>query len=480
MGLKGCQIRATAISLRSCFFPVAFRFAGEDDVVRGMCVRSAFRRGLFLLFPIALFYPADGSAAERAGPIGLSPPVIEVVSFGVAPVNGLAGNPDLYPKAGDLVYRRRPPAGNGSRTEFETRASYGETWSGLFARLGDRFQSDILASPQLAAQAHLLPPLLPGKYLRFQQTENGTLQIDYVVAPEEAYSITLAEEGVQVRRQVGDPRIVERMRSDPSKASLFTATDAVGLPEEIVLQLVEIFADEVDFHRELHQGYRCTIVYEVLYREGHVDRAGRILAAEFIVGPRRLEAYYFDDGAGRSGYFSETGKSLKKAFRISPVEFSRVTSEYTLARFHPVLGVWRAHRGTDYAAPVGTRVIATADGVVDFIGRRGEYGNLLVLRHYDRYRTYYGHLDRFAGGLTEGSRVKKGQVVGYVGMTGLATGPHVHYEFRVLDASGEWTSVPAPQVLEAPPIDSPAFFSAIRTYRAQLQVAERTHIVTLD
>lgn len=446
----------------------------------GMRLRFSGRRIFFLLFSVALFFPGNASTSEPPERVELARPVIEVASFGVTPVSGLAENPDLYPKAGDLVYRRRLPAEGETRREVETRAYYGETWRGLFMRLGDRIAPEILESPQVAAQIDLLPRLVPGKYIRLQHAENGSFRIDYVMTPDEAYSITLGEKGLQVRRQASDPRVVERMRSDPSKASLFTATDAIGLPEEIVLQLVEIFADEVDFHRELHHGYRCTIVYEVLYREGHIERAGRILAAEFIVGNRRLEAYYFDDGMGRTGYFSETGKSLRKAFRISPVEFSRVTSEYTLARFHPILGVWRAHRGTDYAAPMGTRVVATADGVVDFAGRRGDYGNLIVLRHYDRYLTYYGHLDRFADGLTEGARVKKGQVIGYVGITGLTSGPHVHYEFHVLNASGQWTSVPAPEVWEAPPVDSPVFFSAVQTYREQLQVAQRTHFVILD
>ncbi len=360
---------------------------------------------------------------------------------------------------------------------------FGEAWINLFNRVADKLNSKTPASPAVTNRIDLLPVLEPGKYVRVRSVSGGeTVELEYIVKPDEAYSISLNPAGIQVRRHASDPRVVERMRADTSKASLFTATDAIGLPEEIVLQLVEIFSEEVDFHRELHHGYRSAIVYEVFYQEGHIDRAGRILAAEFIIRNRRLQAFHFDDGRGRSGYFTETGKSMKKTFRKSPVEFSRITSEYTLARFHPILGLWRAHRGIDYAAPIGSKVLATAEGVVDFLGDRGELGNLVILRHYGRFQTYYGHLNGFADGLTVGSKVEKGQVIGYVGVTGLTTGPHLHYEFRVDDGSAQGISIPVPppDVLEEPPLESAAFFQAVQAYRDQLQVAEKAHVVILD
>jgi len=171
---------------------------------------------------------------------------------------------------------------------------------------------------------------------------------------------------------------------------------------------------------------------------------------------------------------------MKKMFRKSPVEFSRVTSDYTLARFHPILGLWRAHRGVDYAAPLGSRVLATAGGTVEFVGMHGELGNLVILQHQNRFLTYYGHLNGFAAGLAPGAKVEGGQLIGYVGMTGLATGPHVHYEFRVRNSAGEWVSVPAPEQVEAPHLDSPAYFRAIESYRGQLDLAANAHFVILD
>jgi len=425
---------------------------------------------------LAIALLALGNASVAA-----TQPLIEVAAFGAAPVSELATAGREKPRAGD--YLLRPDGAPGTRladNEIETRVLAGETWVDLFSRANQQLQSETLRQLSSIRGLGGLPALLPGKYVRLRSGgESRRVEVDYVAGTDESYSIVVHPDGVQVQRQASDPKLVEKMRSDPAKASLFTATEAIGLPEAIVLQLVEIFAGDVDFHRELHLGYRCTIAYEVHYRDGHIDQPGRILAVEFVVRNRRLQAYWFDDGNG-GGYYTEGGRSMRKVFRRSPVEFSRVTSEYTLARFHPILGTWRAHRGTDYAAPIGSRVLATADGAVEFIGEQGEFGNLVILEHQNQFLTYYAHLQGFAPGLTLGSRVQGGQVIGYVGMTGLATGPHVHYEFRVRSGSGEWVSVPAPDTVEAPPMNSPMFFKAVDRYRDQLQVAANAHFVILD
>ncbi|MGQ0525374.1 MAG: M23 family metallopeptidase [Betaproteobacteria bacterium] len=437
----------------------------------------ALRRAVLVLLTVFYTLPGHAEAPQRPGQ-----PLIEVVSFGVAPVRGVGDDADLRPKTADLVYRATPPAA-GPGDEIETRVLFGETWAGLLARVAGRLSPDLFAEGAVPLRIELLPLLEAGKYVRMRAAPGGSaLEVDYVVRPDQAYSITLAHDGIQVRPRASDPRIAEKMRADPAKASLFTATDAIGLPDRIVLELAEIFADEVDFHRELHLGYRCTLVYEVLYRDGHIDRPGRILAAEFVIRNRRLAVYYFSDGRGREGYYTETGKSMKKAFRRSPVEFSRITSDYTLARFHPVLGLWRAHRGIDYAAPAGSKVMATAEGVVEFMGDRRELGNLVVLRHYGKFLTYYGHLSGFAPNLGVGSKVEKGQLIGFVGMTGLATGPHVHYEFRIDDgsANGLGIPVPPPEALEEPPIQSEDFFRAVQGFRDKFQAVQQAHVVVLD
>lgn len=220
-------------------------------------------------------------------------------------------------------------------------------------------------------------------------------------------------------------------RSGVIDSSLFAATDAADIPDAIAVQLAEIFSGEIDFHRDLRKGDRFHVAYEVATANGRAVRSGRILAAEFVHDGRSLRAVYFARGDGSGTYYDADGKSLRKAFLRSPLEFSRVTSGFTNSRFHPVLKRWRAHRGIDYGAPIGTRVRATSDGVVEFMGTQGGYGNLVVLRHNGSYSTAYGHLHRFASGLRRGTRVNQGDIIGFVGRTGLASGPHLHYEFRV-------------------------------------------------
>ena len=421
------------------------------------------------------------AVASRPALAAAVQPLVEVAAFGAAPVSGVDTAGRQQPRPGDFLLRPEAPTGGRKPTnELETRAVAGETWLELLARTNERLDSETLRQAAAINGIALLPPLLAGKYVRVRSVEGSRqVEIAYVASAKEGYTIILHPAGVQVKHHASDAKLVEKIRSDPAKASLFTASDAIGLPEAIVLQLVEIFAGDVDFHRELHRGYRCTLAYEVHYRDGHIDQAGKILAVDLVIQHRRLQAYYFDDGKG-GGYYSETGRSMKKMFRKSPVEFSRVTSDYTLARFHPILGLWRAHRGVDYAAPLGARVLATAGGTVEFVGMHGELGNLVILQHQNRFLTYYGHLNGFAAGLAPGSKVEGGQLVGYVGMTGLATGPHVHYEFRVRNSAGEWVSVPAPEQVEAPLLDSPAYFQAIESYRGQLGLAASAHFVILD
>ena len=435
-----------------------------------------------LAVPTLLFALLCACDAQSQQPGGATrAPVIEVVAFGVAPVAGIPDALDLKPRQDDILHRIGAVDRVTRDGEVELRTAAGERWPDLFSRASQRLPEGVIDNSVLARHLHLLPALLPGKYVRFRALpEKGGVQFDYVVHPEEVYSIVATGASFLLQPKASDPRVVERMRADPSKASLFTATDAIGLPEDIALQLAEIFSDNVDFHRELHRGYRCVLVYEVLYRDGFIERPGRILAAEITIRNRRLQAFYYDVAPSSGGYFSESGAGVRKAFRKSPVEFSRITSEYTLARFHPILGVWRTHRGIDYAAPTGTKVLATADGTVEFMGPRGEYGNLLILNHSNRFMTYYGHLAGFARDLAVGGKVAKGQAIGFVGVTGLTTGPHLHYEFHVNNGFGQWTAVPPPDVIEVPPLTTAAYFQAVRAYQGQFQVAQQAHFVILD
>ncbi len=215
------------------------------------------------------------------------------------------------------------------------------------------------------------------------------------------------------------------------KNSLFLSAQDAGLSDRLIMELANIFGWDIDFALDIREGDRFTVLYEEDYLDGEKFRDGAILAAEFINQGKTYRAVLYTDAQGDSGYYSPDGLSMRKAFLRSPVDFRRISSGFQRERYHPVLGVKRPHRGVDYAAAIGTPIKAAGDGKVAFRGKKGGYGNTIVIQHGGTYSTLYGHLSKFARNISAGSRVKQGQTIGYVGKTGLATGPHLHYEFLV-------------------------------------------------
>ncbi|CAG7856642.1 murein DD-endopeptidase [biofilm metagenome] len=210
-------------------------------------------------------------------------------------------------------------------------------------------------------------------------------------------------------------------------SSLTEAARKAHLSDELVDQLTQIFSWDIDFVTNLHAGDRFTVVYE----RGGFNGQDDIVAAEVINRGKTYKAVRYIDKEGYANYYSPEGKALQKAFLSTPVDFARISSHFDMHRFHPVLHRIRAHKGVDYAARTGTPVKATGSGVVTFLGRKGGYGQVAIIQHGDRYETLYAHLSGFKSGLREGRNVKQGEIIGYVGQSGLATGPHLHYEFRV-------------------------------------------------
>ncbi len=210
------------------------------------------------------------------------------------------------------------------------------------------------------------------------------------------------------------------------RSSFAEAAKEIGLPESLPEQLASIFAWDIDFATKLRRGDQFTVVYER-------DRTGTplILAAEFVNQNRILTAVRYIDEFGNSNYYTPEGRAMRKAFLSTPVEFARISSHFDINRRHPVLNRIRAHKGVDYAARTGTPVKTTGDGVIAFLGRKGGYGQVIIVQHGERYETLYAHLSRFRRDLQPGDLVKQGEIIGYVGQTGLATGPHLHYEFRI-------------------------------------------------
>ena len=266
------------------------------------------------------------------------------------------------------------------------------------------------------------------------------------------------------------------VKSGEIRSSLFGATDAAGIPDAIAIQLAEIFSADIDFHRDLRKGDRFSLVYETLNHRGQPVRTGRILSAEFSNNQKNYSAYWFESEAGRGAYYTADGKSLRKAFLRSPLEFSRVTSGFTTARFHPVLQTWRAHKGVDYGAPTGTKVRSVADGIVEFSGTQRGYGNLLVIKHQNAYSTAYGHLKGFSAGIRKGVKVSQGQTIGYVGQTGLVTGPHLHYEFRIASKQVNPLAVAVPTAAPLSSSQIDRFKVASQALRSQLKLAKQINM----
>ena len=270
------------------------------------------------------------------------------------------------------------------------------------------------------------------------------------------------------------------IRSGEIKSSLFAATDEIALPDAAASQLAEIFGGDIDFHHDLRKGDQFTVVYEMAYSNGEPVHTGRIRAAEFINRGKTYRAVYFQKDENRGDYYTPEGKSMHKAFLRSPLEFSRVSSRFSSSRLHPVLGTWRAHKGVDYAAPTGTKVKATADGMVSFVGRHGGHGNVVIIDHQSRYTTVYGHLSRYASGIHRGQRVSQGEIVGYVGTTGLTTGPHLHYEFKISGQHRDPLRVALPDGAPISAAQKPVFLEAANNLAQQLELLRNTSLAKLD
>ena len=359
----------------------------------------------------------------------------------------------------------------------EERIQRGDTVASLLARLE---ADDPAALKFLRDHAKALYQLIPGRTVRVTTRADGKLVslrylngTNLLAVDRNGDSFTVEEQAAQLEQRV-------LMKSAEIRNSLFGATDAAGLPDAVATQIADIFSTDIDFHRDLRKGDRFSVVYEALYHRGEAVKTGRVLAAEFINQGKAYRAVYFNYAENQGAYYTPDGRNLRKQFLRSPLEFSRITSGFTNARFHPILQQWRAHKGIDYGAPTGTRVKATADGVVESASRHSAYGNVIVLRHQSKFTTWYAHLSGFAKGLRKGQRVAQGTVIGYVGATGLATGPHLHYEFRINDMHQNPLRVAIPA---APPITSeqkPKFEQNTRQYAQRLDLLRGTNLASLD
>ncbi|NKC11316.1 MAG: peptidoglycan DD-metalloendopeptidase family protein [Gammaproteobacteria bacterium] len=324
--------------------------------------------------------------------------------------------------------------GRAKRPQLRTVSVQVKSGDSLYSILRRQGISDKVVPALLADRDYgkRLKRIHPGQSLDLHLSETGVLrQMDYLV--DETTTVTFVHDGTGYDSAL---KVIpyERKKSQVSgsiQSSLFLDGQRVGLSDRVIMQMSEVFGWDVDFALDLRRGDQFTIVYEELFLDGKKIRDGDILAAEFINKGNVYRAVRFVNEDGQARYYTPEGMSMRKAFLRTPVKFARISSRFNLRRKHPILHKFRAHRGVDYAARSGTPIKATGYGRIEFIGRKGDYGKTIVIRHGGGYTTLYAHLKNFRRGLKQGSSVKQGQVIGYVGKTGLATGPHLHYEFRV-------------------------------------------------
>lgn len=314
-----------------------------------------------------------------------------------------------------------------------TRSS--DTVDTLFKRLG---LSDLEAAAFMRTNALVRQGLLgrAGRNVTVEATDrNALVKLTARWSPDDNGSfqrlvIERTAQGLASRMETAPLSASTRLTGGTIRTSLFAATDDANIPDAVATQVAEIFSGDIDFHRALRKGDRFSVVYETLEGDGEPLRTGRVLSAEFVNGGKSFQAAWYKDpvSGGKGSYYTLDGQSLRRAYLASPMEFSRVSSGFKM-RFHPILQTWRAHLGVDYAAPTGTAVRSVGDGVVDFAGVQNGFGNVVILKHRNNHSTVYAHLSRI--NVRNGESVSQGQNIGAVGSTGWATGPHLHFEFRV-------------------------------------------------
>lgn len=356
-----------------------------------------------------------------------------------------------------------------------------DTLASLLSRMTIRDEDAIkflMLSPDARAMNN---QLIPGHSLEIKTNLDGKLlHLEYEIDHETILVAGLTPSGYQVATQKLILQDHQVLKSAIIVNSLFGATDDAGIPDQVALQIADIFSSEIDFHDDLRPGDYFNVIYKAFYNAGEMMKIGNVLAVEFVNKGKKYQAVHFGDAEGKFAYYTPEGKSLHKSFLRSPLEFTRISSSFSSGRFHPVLNRIRAHKGVDMAAPSGTRIKASGNGVVDFMGIKGGYGNVIVLKHDNGVSTVYGHLSRFAPGLRKGLKVSQGDIIGFVGMTGLATGPHLHYEFLVNKIHRDPMTVALPMSV---PIDGKykqAFDAQSLDLMAQIEMLNRRQTASSD
>jgi murein DD-endopeptidase MepM/ murein hydrolase activator NlpD len=349
-----------------------------------------------------------------------------------AQIDNGADEPEDTAKSDPIAKPEKPVvAAAKSPSHKEVVVSKGDTLSTLFEKVGlpPAAVHEVLASDK---QAKLFSQLKNGQILQFELSPEGNLkQLHSKLSDLESISLSRTDKGYTFTRDVSKPNVRTAYVHGVISNSLSQSAARAGLSHSMTMDMANIFGYDVDFAQDIRKGDEFDVIYEQKLVNGKTVATGNILSARFTNRGKTYTAVRYTNKQGNTNYYTADGNSMRKAFIRTPVEFARISSMFSMGRKHPILNKIRAHKGIDYAAPRGTPIKATGDGKVILAGRRGGYGNTVIIQHGETYRTLYGHMQGFAKGIQSGTNVKQGQVIGYIGTTGLSTGPHVHYEFQV-------------------------------------------------
>lgn len=326
----------------------------------------------------------------------------------------------------------------------------GDNLSTIFARLGLR-ADDLYQLLSQDEEFRALSRLLPGQALRVRANPEGKLlELVHEYDRLRGLRLTRENDAFSLSRYTRDTEQRLGFAVGVIDSSFYQTARSVDLPDTLIIKMAEIFGWDIDFALDIRAGDSFVVLYEEDYIDGEKIGDGEIVAAEFVNRGQTHRAVRYQHDNGKIDYLTPEGRPMRQRFLRAPVDFRRISSHFQPERWHPVLGVRRPHRGVDYAAPVGTPIQAAGDGTVISIGHQGGYGNTVVLKHGSRYTTLYAHLSRYRRGLSQGDRVRQGDIIGYVGQTGLATGPHLHYEFRIdgVHQNPVTVDLPGPEPLE--------------------------------
>lgn len=355
----------------------------------------------------------------------------------------------------------------------------GDSLSSLFIANGFTAQ-DIHRIMQAKPKSKSLTRLSPGQTIELQATpEKQLLGLKHHLNKVEHFQYLYKDGEFTQTHHIREYQRKTRFSEATIDQSLFLAAQKAGLSDQLTMDLANIFGWDIDFALDIRSGDQFQVLYEELYLDGKKIKDGAILAAHFINNGAKYTALQYTDSQGNADYYTPDGKSMRKEFLRSPVGFARVSSRFNLRRKHPILHKIRAHKGVDYAASRGTPVKATGDGKVIWAGNKGGYGRVVIIQHGQKYSTLYAHLNKYGRGIRSGKKVRQGQVIGYIGSSGMATGPHLHYEFRVNGVHKNPLTVKLPRVLPIAETQKTAFETATQPLLQKLALYQNAKTLAL-